>query len=110
MTKTKYFLECVRSIESAVMAMFTADGKMISSKNNNGRKIRLIDKERRVQKYVKSQNQALVNPDNIRNEQSSSGRISSKTIKKEFHAASIYERVIFHKPLVTFCHTVKRRQ
>ncbi|GBM10607.1 Transposable element Tcb1 transposase [Araneus ventricosus] len=110
-TETANLLGFARSTVSAVMTAYTKEGKTTSSKHNSGRKSKLADRDRRVLKRIvaRKHKQSL---SEITSEMNShlQDPVSSKTVKRELHAANIYGRVAIRKPLVTPTNAFKRRQ
>ncbi|GBM57375.1 hypothetical protein AVEN_127105-1 [Araneus ventricosus] len=110
-TETASLLGFARSTVSGVMTAYTKEGKTTSSKHNSGRKSKLADRDRRVLKRIvaRKHKQSL---SEITSEMNShlQDPVSSKTVKRELHAANIYVRVAIRKPLVTPTNAFKRRQ
>ncbi|GFW28397.1 transposable element Tcb1 transposase [Trichonephila clavipes] len=103
-------LEVARSTVSAIMTAYTKKSKTTSSKPNSGRKSKLADRHRRVLKHIVAQKhkQSL---SEITFEMNSHFQdpISTKTLKREIHAANIYGRII-RKTMVTATNAFKRCQ
>ncbi|XP_054709335.1 uncharacterized protein LOC129219041 [Uloborus diversus] len=110
-TETAKLLGCARGTVSEVMTAYTKEGKTTSSKHHSGRKSKLADRDRRALKLIVARKRKQSLSEIISKMNSHlQDPVSTKTVKREFHAANISGRVAIQKPLVTATNAFKRRQ
>ena len=110
-SRTANLMGVSRSTVSRVMTDYTKLGKVSSAKQNSGRKSKLTDRDRRALKRIVALNRKTTLPQ-ITSEMNThlQNPVSTKTIQRELHAASIHGRVAIPKPLVSPQNAMKRRQ
>ncbi|GBN85401.1 hypothetical protein AVEN_76842-1 [Araneus ventricosus] len=96
---------------SRVMTAYTKLGKVSSAKHKSGQKSKLNDRDRRGLKRIVARKRKTTLPQ-ITKEMNTSFQnpVSTKTIQRELHAASIHGRAAITKPLVSPQNGMKRRQ
>lgn len=110
-SRTANLMGVSRSTVSRVMTAYTKLGKVSSAKQNSGRKSKLTDRDRRALKRIVARKRKTTLPQ-ITSEMNThlQNPVSTKTIQRELHAASIHGRVAIPKPLVSPQNAMKRRQ
>lgn len=110
-TKTATLIGVGRSTVSSVMTAYIKQGKTSSAKQNSGRKSKLTDRDRRALKRIVARKHKTT-ASQITSEMNThlQEAVSSKTIRRELHAANIHGRAAISKPLIAPCNEFKRRK